>query len=49
MAQLSILKIPSTLYLHATYLPSPERAEYHNPIGIQMTRAGIARDAWVDK
>ena len=32
-----------------TSLPVPDSTECHNPIGIQMTRAEIARQAWLDK
>lgn len=32
-----------------TTIPLTPGAEYHNPIGIEMTRAEIARQAWLDK
>jgi hypothetical protein len=32
-----------------SFIPAPDNAEQHNPIGILMTRAEIAREAWLDK
>jgi len=49
MAQINIPKIPSIPVSTTPSHPAHDRKEYHNPIGVQMTRAEIARQAWLDK
>jgi hypothetical protein len=49
MAQSISPKSPQPPVFTTTILPAPDNAEQHNPIGILMTRAEIAREAWLDK